>query len=544
MANSDGKLLFGIETEYGLSATDLENETFDPHFALNAFLEICADTLVHLPGLDSAARMYLANGSLLYPDVGHPEYATAECTSPEALLMALRAGERILTRAAGELDRRQNFERVRLFRTNVDYAAIDTTWGCHESYFSRTAPRSYAMQVVPHLVSRIVYTGAGGFNNRQRGATFVLSPRVFHLNGAIDPERNGGRAIFSVRDEPLGDGRHHRTHLLCGECNYSDLSNYLKIGATALVLAMADAGVRLVSDDGRNRFPMEAMRRYANDPSCRKLALEHDGRPRTAIELQRRYLEAAETHADAPFMPDWAPEVLMKWRATLDDLEADPDRLIGRLDWPTKLALCKEFVRTHSQLRWESLPMWSEVATQLAKAMTSDDDPWPRVNAHQAALLSNTKGDMGRLLKRLTRMIEDRGYAWRDLDAFQQLRDQLCELDLRYGQLYPRGIFLDLEAADEIRDRIVAPQEVHAAIDRAPNEGRARLRGEWVRRLAGEAEQYTCKWTTISGRRGHLDLRDPFVTEADWQERATSPVRRLPGGIVIAGDAARSADGS
>ena len=33
---------------------------------------------------------------------------------------------------------------------------------------------------IPHLVSRIIYTGAGGFDNAAAGIQFMISPRVPH----------------------------------------------------------------------------------------------------------------------------------------------------------------------------------------------------------------------------------------------------------------------------------------------------------------------------------------------------------------------------
>ena len=55
-------------------------------------------------------------------------------------------------------------EQVNLLRCNVDYSGVPSTWGCHESYMHRVAnPVAVPPQIVPHLVSRIIYTGAGGF---------------------------------------------------------------------------------------------------------------------------------------------------------------------------------------------------------------------------------------------------------------------------------------------------------------------------------------------------------------------------------------------
>ena len=144
MGSENGKLLFGIETELGLSVVGPQGKAYDPASALQMLLDVCAERFVHLRGAVSSPRMYLANGSLIYPDVGHPEFATAESESPLDLLQSLRAGERMLAEATQCVERRADVESVILYRTSVDYSHIGTTWGCHESYLSRRQPSEFA----------------------------------------------------------------------------------------------------------------------------------------------------------------------------------------------------------------------------------------------------------------------------------------------------------------------------------------------------------------------------------------------------------------
>lgn len=517
MANSTGKLLFGMEVEFGFSAIDDEGEQIDPNTALGFLFPLCAEKFVHLDGR-GPHYLHLTNGSLLYPDVGHPEFATAETLSPESLLQAVRAGEAMLTDAAKELETQDGIAATSLYRSNVDYSAIGTTWGCHESYLSRRRPDEYAEEVVDHLVSRIIYSGAGGFNNQSRSAVFALSPRVFHLNAKIGNDGRGKRAIFSLRDESLSTGNYHRVHLICGEANCSELSTYLKVGTTALVLAMADAGV----DFGRNRRrvtdPINAIGLISRDPECRATVHCVDGARRSALDIQRNYLELAERHIDAPFMPVWAEEVCAKWRSVLDDL-SEPEKLVGSLDWPTKLAIFKKYVSTKSNLTWELLEVLSSVTTSAANLLRMDAESGGRVDVSIIKRVLRGEGPRTRIVKNLTRTLQTHGLDWDGLDAFQDLRDGLCELDMRYGQLHPQGIYLDLEEAGEIRGRMLDRSRIEAAIDRAPDEGRARVRGDWVRKLAGKDEIFHCDWTRIVGRSGYLSLGDPFLTQARWRKK-------------------------
>jgi len=79
---------------------------------------------------------------------------------------------------AHQLESQSGISRVNLFRTIVDYANLGTTYGCHESYLSRRSPLEFAQKVVDHLVSRIIYSGAGGFGkSKLRRCIFIITAR-------------------------------------------------------------------------------------------------------------------------------------------------------------------------------------------------------------------------------------------------------------------------------------------------------------------------------------------------------------------------------
>jgi len=516
--NKTGRLLLGIETEFGFTARDAAGNVRDTQLAVESLLKVCGNAHEHLRGSDSPVRRYLANGGLLYPDVGHPEYATAECSSPLGVLQSLRAGEKMLSDAACRLEAMGGFSSALLYRTNVDYSAIGTTWGCHESYLSRRPPAEYAATVVPHLVSRIVYTRAGGFDNRCRGAEFVLSPRVFYLSRAVEYDSCGRRAIFSLRDDPLSGNGFFRNHLICGESNCADLSTFLKCGTTALVLALAEAGVEFGASARWVDAATDAMRRFSRDPGCREQAAHAGGPPESAIDLQYRYLQAAEKNLDAPFMPPWAEQVCAHWREVLDKLADDPQSLVGSLDWPTKLALFKAYVRDHSELDWDALPVWTTVTRNVCKVVATPEEPWPRLSSRRIEMLYRGSGPVVREIRAAARLLDEHGLGWAGLDAFQDLRDRLCELDIRYGQLHPKGLFLELAESGTADEGMVTAAEIAAAAERAPEPGRARIRGDWIRRLAAERAQYRARWTGIQGETRVLDLGDPLGEEPEWEE--------------------------
>jgi hypothetical protein len=111
--------------------------------------------------------------------------------------------------------------------------------------------------------------------------------------------------------------------VVVGESLCSQTSAWLKVGTTALVVAMIEGD--LLGDDAlAPRHPLAAMGRFARDVACRARVKGCEHRFWTAIQLQRHYLERAEAHLDHPVMPPWAPQVCRRWRAILDRLAEGP----------------------------------------------------------------------------------------------------------------------------------------------------------------------------------------------------------------------------
>jgi proteasome accessory factor A len=93
-----GRSLFGLEAELAVSAT-FGGRSIPVEHVASAFAQVARRNLVHLRGGHS--RCFLANGGLFYIDHGcHPEYATAECTTPSEAVCHLLAGQRMVARLA------------------------------------------------------------------------------------------------------------------------------------------------------------------------------------------------------------------------------------------------------------------------------------------------------------------------------------------------------------------------------------------------------------------------------------------------------------
>ena len=528
---------FGLETEYAVTAVTTDGTVLPAMDLGGAILRAAARTMPSLPGTWDAG-VFLGNGSRLYVDAGaHPEVAGPECFDPWDAVRYLRAGDRALLRLADDVRRRNpHLAEARLFTANVDYSGSGATWGSHESYAHRTAPVALRRQLVPHLVSRVVFSGAGGFNPLSAGLEFTLSPRAHHLNHVVSEATTHDRGITNTRAEPLAARGYHRQHLICGESLRSDLAAWLRVGTTALVVAIIEGGVSC-SEEVELAAPIEALRTVAGDPACeRRLRLKRGGTI-TAVQIQRHYLAQVRAHAREPFMPEWADAVCERWEAVLDRLVEGPAQVSRCLDWAIKLAIYRDHVRRRG-FAWESLLEWTRLIDAIDRIRRAGPAPAPALTA---ALLE----DDARLrseAEKLAPTLRDANGTWATLDAVLALRRELFEVDNRWGLLGPGGLFDEIDKAGVLDHRVRGVDGIDEAVEQPPREGRAGVRGKVIQRVWLGRANYSCGWEHVSDfhARLRLDLSDPLTNVEIWRpsfgRREAEPPPSRPGEPDAASD--------
>ena len=303
----------------------------------------------------------LTNGARYYVDHAHPELSTPECADARSLVVYDRAAELI---AARSMEAARMLlpvgEEIVLYKNNSD--GKGNSYGCHENYLvSRAVPFSRIVTgATAHFVTRQVFTGAGKMGSETSGmrldeAGYQISQRADFIEEEVGLETTLKRPIVNTRDEPHADAaKYRRLHVIVGDANMSQVATFLKVGTTALVMALTE-------DDAMHRelrfaSPVAALRQVSRDLSLRAPLELADGSTITALGVQWELLAAARSYVaergtDA-VGGEVAHEVLNRWEAVLGGLERDPAGLAGQIDWLAKLRLLEGFRDRHG-LDWE-----------------------------------------------------------------------------------------------------------------------------------------------------------------------------------------------
>jgi proteasome accessory factor PafA2 len=303
----------------------------------------------------------LTNGARYYVDHAHPELSTPECADARAIVVFDRAAELILIESMAAARRvMPEGQEIVVYKNNSD--GKGNSYGCHENYLmDRQLPFGRIVSYVsPHFITRQIFCGAGKVGSEASGLThrdvpFQISQRADFFEEEVGLETTLKRPIVNTRDEPHCDAtKYRRLHVIIGDANLSEVATFLKVGTTAIVLAM-------IEDDALPRefafnAPISALRRVSYDLSLRAPLELVDGTTVTALEVQWELFDRARKYAESAGLEcvgqQVGEEVLRRWEAVLTGLESDPMSLSDQLDWVAKYRVIEGYRQRHD-LDWD-----------------------------------------------------------------------------------------------------------------------------------------------------------------------------------------------
>ncbi|MDE3081837.1 MAG: proteasome accessory factor PafA2 [Acidobacteriota bacterium] len=371
--------VLGIETEYGVAGGPDQDPILASSIIVNAYAQQGTSRINWdfegetpdldargLPGLTSfapivethLANTVLSNGARLYVDHAHPEYSSPECRTPLEATLYDVAGEEVLRRALGAANASLDpADAITLYKNNSD--GKGNSYGTHENYLvSRQVDFADVVRaMVPHFVSRQIVVGAGKVGAETDDASshapaFQLSQRAEFFEEVVGLETTLKRPIINTRDEPHCDAeRFRRLHVIIGDANMSQVATFVKLGSTALLLAvLEDRGAAVFPPPPR--YPVRAVRHFALDPTLQAVEVGDDGASYSAWDLQDALWHLAQDYVAATGAPAVAPEsevaqILSQWREMLDGVRVDPSRVADRVDWAAKERVLRGYRERH-----------------------------------------------------------------------------------------------------------------------------------------------------------------------------------------------------
>ena len=303
-------------------------------------------------------NMVLGNGARLYVDHAHPEYSSPEVTNPLDAVRWDAAGDLVALAAVRHIAATPGVPDINLYKNNTDNKAV--SYGSHENYLM---PRSVSFPSIvagltPFFVTRAIMCGAGrvGLGQDGQGVGFQISQRADFFEAEVGLETTIRRPIINTRDEPhaVAD-KYRRLHVIIGDANLAQVSNYLKFGTTAIVLDMIEHGT---APELEFASPVATLRHISHDWQLKDKHLLVDGSFISALEVQWLYLNAAKVHAGAngSSHPDTGDghtgALLRKWEEILTGLGDDPMSLADQLEWVAKLNLLQQY-RSRDAMEWD-----------------------------------------------------------------------------------------------------------------------------------------------------------------------------------------------
>lgn len=496
-------ILFGVETEYAVHVFDGKGRPYPPQDVENMVRNELSQRLhcQSLPFLESHGGHAILNGGRAYWDrlfnISSAEYSTPEVRCPLQACAYVQAGHRFYRALADDLETNKQVSSVEVHLSGVCLATGRAN-GIHLNYF-RSVDQPLTV-LMPHLVSLPCITGSGGWAVRPAPTLqFVRSPRAELISRLLGDDSSRNRPLIDTYIKPYGFGG--RRQELAGDATHSMLQLYVRLGSTALLLAMADQW-GLCLNDLAPADAIAAMKVWNRNPH-EPLALK-GGKRCSALDVQRRLVDKVRRQLDKPAggVPVWANDVVAAWEKLIHAASNEDNADKTALDWAVHEGILRHLCAQH-QVAWEKLPAMAKAYVQLGDMQRTTE---PEMRADKLR-----RKPAGRQQLNVIRPeLKQASISWR---AFEQAIGQLQPLlHLASTAFLEYGRGMSTSFATEMRRGLPALTEsmINRAATHPPTDTRAAVRAAFVKKHAA-MRGGAAGWEVLVRPDGKkINLDDPF----------------------------------
>lgn len=473
----------GREIEYGIRVTrnDVTYMGYDTSSPLSGIARRIVEE--YRPQELGVSRTYMQNGARMYLDVGaHPEYSSPESTSLLEIATCGIAGDKLMLQTFRNActddffdGQRKYIDRFNLFK-NV--RAGDNSWGCHENYeITRQLAGVDAVECGKHISAQKMGPAVGfmairplvagiGYIDTVKGQ-FMLAQKASMVNADMHSDTVRAKPLINKRDLSFGnDDEIARLHVTSCDPNTPHIT-VRSMGTTSLMLRLMEIdaaergkrGYQCLAPQWRasNGWYMLARSVSADILMCEKYSVELSGKPLTMTALDMHEL-AAE-----------------KMTYLIDNDLASSEERWAYDDYVSVLGLLRSIVDAGKA--YGTLRERTEFQMDAYGALRSRLDWADRLHVLRSDQQTNPKryGSHANPLK---------------TDRARQINEVYDLVGTQHGP------HLALKRADRPEAREWAPPVLVEERMSTPPEGRARLRGDFVR-LMGDYQSASTSWCSL-----------------------------------------------
>lgn len=296
---------------------------------------------------------FLRNGSRIYICTGgHLEIATPECRNAFDVLKYDKAAELYMqlgVEKANERYKKKSKKKgsqstyIQCWKANVE---IDKRYsrGTHESYIvERNKFVGNENLLIPFLILRKIFFGAGGFVAEKGDIRYVISPKAM-VSRRVVTESPSQWPILSTRDEPLSTKDKYRVHVTSGEGVRSEVTRLLNNALTSYVIDAIESEKITHIEELWN--PLQTFKDIAANTEGDWQIKLMNGKTESAIDyINHHYLSVIEELFEERETSDWDLYVLDTFKRLSDKfsqgLLEDP-YVVRRLEWLLKLKVVED----------------------------------------------------------------------------------------------------------------------------------------------------------------------------------------------------------
>jgi proteasome accessory factor A len=421
----------------------------------------------------------LANGARFYIDMGHPEYSTPECSNPVSAVIADKAGERILEMAS------EGGKVARIFKNNTDGF---NSYGAHENYFvDRKKVKQFkrlADFMTPFFVSRLIFTGSGKIG--------FVDERSMQLQKTMQGVLDG---YASLQNLSVG--------------KMEDLYQRVKDGLEEVIGGMRE-----------DEFIFHLSQRADFFTQLMSLQTTYD-RPiintrDEPLSDRSKYMRFHVINGDAN-MSEVATYMKLGTAALALDLFEDKkmktlrlEDAVGAFHDISRDPELQTRVKVKKKGEMTAIEMQRAFYEAAESAYRGRDDMTDDILDRWQFTLNALGTDPSQLNRQVDWLIKKNLIDSYKARTGKRLSDTAVRnIDLQYHEINrQKGLFFMLQSKGMV-DRLVTDEQIDHAVENPPEDTRAYLRGELIRR--NNVSNSDWDKVSLSGQRDDIVLPDPFM---------------------------------